>query len=326
MISELRTFALQDWLSAVLPAPLAWQPMTPGAGRRRYFRVTDAQARSWVVMDAPADAKCAAFLKLAQAFRAVGVQTPVVQAADLQQGFLLLTDLGCDLYGDLLNAQNADALYQSAFTALLRIQSYAGTADSPLLEFDWVHYREKMTWFIEFFCQRYLNLSLTPRQHADCHRVFDLLLESGDAQPKTCVHYDYHCRNLLRLPDGQAGVLDFQDAVRGPIAYDIVSLLRDCYIDWPVVRVREWLRQYQQVALNAGVLRDEDPALWLRWCDFSGLQRHLKCVGLFTRFHVIGHTSDYLVYLPRLLNYLREVSARYLQTRPLYELLEKIFI
>ena len=248
-----------------------------------------------------------AFVRLAQAFQGLGVCVPQIQAADLQQGFLLLTDLGSRLYEQVLTAENADALYQQAFAALLRIQAYPTAGDDPLKPFDMVHYREKMGWFLEFYCHRYLQLSLTPSQRQACEREFDLLINTAQQQPQTCVHYDFHCRNLMLTADNQVAVLDFQDAVRGPITYDLMALLRDCYLDWPASRVQAWMQYYQQAALSAGILTQEDPVLWRQWCDFSSVQRHIKCIGLLARFHALGHTDAYLVYIPRLLKYLREL-------------------
>lgn len=321
--SELRRFHLQEWLTTVLNIPYTLQSMTPGAGLRRYFRVT-AGHDHFVVMDAPAGEKCLAFMQLSQVFRALGVQVPVIHAAEIQQGFLLLTDLGHKTYSECLTAANADKLYQHAFSALLRIQSCPQNGHYTLPQFDMVHYREKMGWFIEFYLRRILNFPLTRQQQSDCEHLFDLLIATAEQQPKTCVHYDYHCRNLMQLPHDQTGVLDFQDAVYGPVTYDLMSLLRDCYIDWPAEQVQKWVRQYHREALSAGILVQEDPALWMRWCDFSSAQRHIKCIGLFARFQVLGHSTEYLVYIPRLLNYLREISARYSEMAGLRNLLEKI--
>ena len=320
MNDTLRQAALQKWLIPVVSAPFTLQPMTPGAGNRRYYRVVTPEG-CFVVMDSPVDEKFLIFIQIAQGLQALGVRVPVIHAADELQGFLLLSDLGPNLYADTLTSENADELYRQAFTALLRLQSYPQTA---LKTFDLVHYREKMQWFVEFFLRHYLKLSLTARQQQDCERLFDLLILTAGQQPKACVHYDYHCRNLVQLPDGQTGVLDFQDAVHGPVTYDLISLLRDCYIDWPASRVQAWLSQYQQLALKAGMLNEEDPQLWMRWCDFSSAQRHIKCIGLFSRFHVLGQTSDYLVYISRLLGYLREISGRYAVMSPFRAILERL--
>lgn len=321
--SDLRHNSLRQWLTSILKVPFSLQPMAPGAGLRRYFRVAVAN-NHFVVMDAPGAEKCAAFIELAQAFGLLGVQVPVIHAADMQQGFLLLTDFGQVTYGECLNPANADELYQQAFSALLRIQSYPQTGNYPLPLFDMVHYREKMGWFIEFYLRSMLNFPLTIQQQMDCERLFDLLIATAQQQPKTGVHYDFHCRNLMKLPNAQTGVLDFQDAVYGPVTYDLMSLLRDCYVDWPAPQVQKWMQQYQQAALSAGILTQEDPDLWMRWCDFSSAQRHIKCIGLFARFHVLGHSADYLVYIPRLLNYLREIAARYPEMARFHDLLEKI--
>lgn len=311
---------LHNWLAEVLSTSFELQAILPGAGVRRYHRIVTKE-NTWVVMHAPVDEKLFAFIKLAEELQALGVKVPHIHAADLQQGFLLLTDFGSQLYKHVLTAENADALYQQAFAALLRIQAYPHTGSYLLKPFDLLHYREKMGWFIEFYCNRYLNFSLTPRQQQACERLFDLLIDTAAQQPQTGVHYDFHCRNLIYTADQQVGVLDFQDAVRGPITYDLMSLLRDCYIDWPAQRVQTWLQHYRQAALSAGVLSQEDPVLWQRWCDFSSAQRHIKCIGLFARFHILGHSTDYLIYIPRLLNYLREITGRYPQLAALQDLL-----
>lgn len=319
--STLRHKALLEWLSSVVSAPFSLQPMASGAGPRRYYRIHQAD-RPLVVMDALPDEKLTNFIRLAKAFDEVGVRAPNVLAVDKTQGFALLTDLGKDLYGNILTALNVDELYQQAFEALLRIQS--DHFPYPLKPFDLEHYHEKMQWFIEFFLQRYLNFSLSRRQRCDCERLLDSLLLMADRQPKVCVHYDYHCRNLIRMADGQAGVLDFQDAVRGPITYDLMSLLRDCYIDWPESQVRLWQEQYRLKALTAGILAEEDPKLWMRWCDYSSTQRHIKCIGLFARYHVMGHSSEHLTCIPRLLNYLCESSSRYKEMAVFYNILGRL--
>lgn len=321
--TELRLISLQEWLSSVLKAEFTLQTMKPGAGLRRYHRVKSATA-SFVVMDSQPDAKFFAFKQLAQSWLSLGVQVPVIYAADNQQGFLLLSDFGEATYGEMLTQDNADHLYQQAFKALLRIQSYPLQGEHRLPDFDLVHYREKMGWFFEFYCRHILKCSLTAVQQAEHERLLDLIVGAASQQPQACVHYDYHSRNLILLPDNQTGVLDFQDAVRGPLTYDLMALLRDCYLDWPVSWVQAWLLQYQQAALTAGLAITEDPALWRRWCDFSSVQRHIKCIGLFSRFKVTGHSADYLVYIPRLLNYLREISARYPEMASLHELVRQI--
>jgi N-acetylmuramate 1-kinase len=321
--TNLRHAALQEWLAVVLAAPFTSQSMTPGAGTRRYFRISSAD-RTFVAMDSPADKKCIAFVHLAEKFHAAGVAAPKIYAMDLQQGFLLLTDFGDNLYGSVLNADNVDRLYQQALQTLLLIQSCPAAGEYSLQPFDMLHYREKMQWFVEFYLRRYVNFTFNQGQQPACERIFDVLITTALQQPKICVHYDYHCRNLIALPNGQTGVLDFQDAVLGPITYDLMSLLRDCYIDWPVTQVYHWMEQYRQMALRAGVLLEENPEIWRRWCDFSSAQRHIKCIGLFARFHILGTSSGYLSYIPRSLNYLRQICTRYTELSALEQLLEKI--
>lgn len=315
---------MREWLQTVLDEPFQLEPLTPGAGLRRYFRVVLPKT-TYVVMSAEAgDEKSETFVQLSHAFQAVGVCTPTIYASDLSQGFLLLTDFGTSLYESLLNDETADFLYQNAFSSLLRLQSYPKNAPSPLRSFDMDHYRLKMTWFYEYYCQRYLNIALTKQHIEDLHRMFDTLITTATQQPVVCVHYDYHCRNLMQLPNHQVGVLDFQDAVWGPITYDLMSLLCDCYVQWPESRVQYWSDQYLQKALHAGLLSDENPKQWRQWCDFSSLQRQIKCVGLFARFHVTGHSSSYLTYIPRMLRNLQRIADRYEASSPLSDLLRKL--
>jgi len=314
---------LEQWLNALLPSPISLQPMASGAGLRRYFRVTSSKA-SFIAMVAPADAKSSNFIHLSREFQSIGIQTPIVHAADLEKGFLLLTDFGDNLYGNILNSKNASLLYQQAFLTLLRIQAYGQAQKTALQLFDMTLYRQKMNWFIEFFLQAYLGLELKSNEITQCEYLFDLLIDTARGQPKVCVHYDFHCRNLLSLPGNQVGVLDFQDAVLGPVTYDLMSLLRDCYIHWPQTQVHAWMEQYHQQALQAKIITMDDPRLWRRWCDFTSLQRHIKCIGLFARFHILNHSSDYLSYIPRMLNYLRQISSDYPETTELNQLLNKI--
>ncbi len=317
-----RNVLMQNWLNSVLDQPFKLEPMPPGAGLRRYSRI-EMVDKSFVVMDSPPDGKCLAFIQLSQSFLELGIHVPKVYETDLKQGFLLLSDLGKKSYFDSLNSSNADRLYRQAFTALLRIQSYSDDFSYRLPKFDMKHYREKMDWFLEFYFQKLLDAQLAAADQKEFESLFDLLIETSQEQPQVCVHYDYHSRNLMDIPQ-ITGVLDFQDAVLGPLTYDLMSLLRDCYIDWPSQHVRDWMEHYRCQVLSAGILKIDNPQLWLRWCDFSSLQRHIKCIGLFARFHVLGHSSDYLQYIPRSLNYLREVSLRYPEMVKINNLLEKI--
>lgn len=321
-----RLTALQQWLDqAPHHAPITIQPLGVSAGisHRRYYRVMIDQ-QSYVAMDAAEDQKCARFVELAQQFRTLGVQTPEIYRQDLAQGFLLLTDFGDHLYYDALTPANATELYQRAFTSLLQIQSYPFKCNTPLAPFDMDLYRHKMSWFSEYYCQQQLGFNLTEKQKNILDQSITLLIEAAQQQPQVGVHYDYHSRNLMLLDQQQVGVLDFQDAVRGPISYDLIALLRDCYIDWPPEQVATWIESFRQQALQAGILTEDNPQQFKRWCDWTTLQRHLKCIGIFARLNIQTHQSNYLAYIPRSLNYIRQVSCLYPEFEALDQLLEQL--
>lgn len=320
---EARHHSLSLWLTRVIPGKFAFLTMPSGAGHRRYWRVAH-ESGTWVVMDSGVDEKFKIFMSLSEAFLAAGVMVPQVIAAETTQGFLLLTDFGEDLFEKILSESNADQLYLRAFESLIAIQRFPRLQSYSLPAFDFKHYREKMQWFIEFYLRQYLKFSLDDMRQRQLQALFDLIIEAAQQQTYTCVHYDYHCRNLCLLAQGPAGVLDFQDAVRGPVTYDLMALLRDCYIDWPPNKVQRWQEQFRLMAQDEGIIPKTDPSSWGRWCDFSSAQRHIKNIGLFARFSVLGQHSSYLDYIPRLLNYLLEISARHPQMKSFRMLLQEL--
>lgn len=320
---EIRHQALSHWLTSILPEGVALLPITSGAGARRYWRAR-VNNESFVVMESVVDEKFRIFVALSRIFFIAGVATPQVIAADKNQGFLLLTDFGEDLYEKILSSDNADQLYHRAFESLLQIQRLPRLQIYDFPVFDMRHYREKMQWFIEFYLQQLLKLPLDLSLLHRCQMLFDVLIETAQQQPLVGVHYDYHCRNLCLLTQGQTGVLDFQDTVQGPATYDLMALLRDSYIDWPSAKVAQWQEQFRQMAQSSGIIPPIDPEVWNRWCDFASVQRHIKNIGLFARFQVLGLHSTYLDYIPRLLNYCREISQRYPEMKDFQILLEAI--
>jgi aminoglycoside/choline kinase family phosphotransferase len=320
---EIRRQALSHWLASVLPGSVGLLPMISGAGTRRYWRAI-VDNKSFVVMESATDEKFKIFIALSHTFSSAGVWVPQIIAADEDQGFLLLTDFGEDLYEKILSIDNADHLYPLAFESLLQIQRLPLLQIYDLPPFDMRHYREKMEWFIEFYLQRLLKYPLDLWRLRRCHALFDLLIETVQQQPYVGVHYDYHCRNLCLLTHGKTGVLDFQDTVQGPVTYDLMALLRDSYIDWPSAKVMQWQEQFRQMVQDAGIIAPVDPEVWNRWCDFSSAQRHIKNIGLFARFHILKLHSSYLDYIPRILGYLREISQRHSEMKDFQILLEEI--
>ncbi|MES2218187.1 MAG: phosphotransferase [Pseudomonadota bacterium] len=308
---------LQHWLQTVcqLP-PYTLETMRSDASFRRYFRVNVA-GRSYVVMDAPPERETntLAFVTLARALRAKGVTVPDVIVEDVAQGFLLLTDFGDSLYLNELTSVNVDKLYGLAMTALARLQA-CGELNLAAFSAEFM-YKELQT-SKEWFLQKHLALELSAATEKMLADYFYFLAEVSAAQPQVFMHRDYQSGNLLVLPDEQVGILDFQDAFVGPLTYDLVSLLRDCYIAWPEAWVTRWALQYKNSIPALSAERDE---VFLKWFDIMGMQRHLKALLTFTRkFHRDGN-ANYLQHLPRTLNYVLATTQRYPEAAAFHEFL-----
>ncbi len=321
-----RRNALERWLRPQLrDAAFTLAPASEDASFRRYFRATLADGRRFVVMDAPPDREpCAPFVHVASLLREAGVHAPEVLAADLAQGFLLLTDLGTQTYLDVLEPSDvagASALFLDATEALLRWQ--CATRPGALPPYDAVLLRQEMALFPAWYIERHLGIALSPDQAASLERLFALLIASAAAQPAVFVHRDYMPRNLM-LSDPNPGVLDFQDAVIGPITYDIVSLLRDAFISWDDEQVHDWCLRYWQRARAAGLPVDPDFAEFYRAMEWMGLQRHLKVLGIFARLTHRDGKGKYVADTPRFVHYARRVAERYAPLAPLARLLDEL--
>ncbi len=303
-----RYLLLQAWLKHVLPTDFAITPLAGDASFRRYFRISQGQ-QTFVAMDAPPTHEdVAPFITIAHALRAHGVVTPRLIDADLTQGFLLLSDLGDMLYLKALNPDTAESLYNRAFQTLHSLQT---CALSPLPLFDEGMILRELSLFVEWYLQKHLGLSLKTQDQKILVTAFSHLIQSAQAQPQCFVHRDYHSRNLLVLPEGGVGVLDFQDAVHGPVTYDLVSLIRDCYITWPEADVTRWMQAFQDQATEKKTLPKVSSALFMRWADWMGMQRHLKAIGIFSRLNHRDHKHPYLQDIPRTLNYVYHISEKY---------------
>lgn len=285
-------------------------PASADASFRRYFRV-GLDGRSLIAMDAPPSHEdVRPFLQVAELMRAAGVHVPGVHAAQIEQGFLLLDDFGSSAYLDCLNADTVNQLYGDALAMLLRLQRGAAPATSALPAYDAALLHREMELFRDWFLQRTLGLSLSADEHAQLDTVWAYLIEQALQQPRVVVHRDYHSRNLMHVEHNNPGVLDFQDAVIGPITYDLVSLLRDCYIAWPRAQVETWATGYAAQLRAAGLLSAND-AQFIQWFDLMGVQRHLKAIGIFARLNLRDGKPGYLQDIPRTFNYVVEVGARY---------------
>jgi N-acetylmuramate 1-kinase len=296
-------------------------PATEDASFRRYFRLTHGGGTS-IIMDAPPEHEnCSAFVHVARLFRRSGANVPEILAQDLERGFLLLTDFGSTTYLDALPAHSADKLYRDALDALVRIQRASRPGDLP--EYDRALLAREVELFPHWYIARHLGLTLCARQVKALEQVFAVVLEHNLAEPRVYVHRDYHSRNLM-LTEPNPGILDFQDAVYGPLTYDLVSLLKDAYIEWPEERVLDWAVQYWQGARAAGLPVRADFADFYRDFEWMGVQRHLKVLGIFARLWHRDGKARYLADLPLVLRYLERTAARYQELAPLARLLDEL--
>lgn len=303
---------LQQWTRGQLGWPDAeLKPASADASFRRYFRVQQGD-ESYVLMDAPPEKEdCGPFIHVSRLLLALGLHVPEILASDLDRGFLLLSDLGTRLYLDELNDSSVDRLYGDALGALATLQSCG--PDSELPHYDRKLLLSEMSLFRDWLIGAHLDISLDESQRGNMQRSFERLADNALEQPQVCVHRDYHSRNLMLSDRHNPGILDYQDAVTGPVTYDLVSLLRDCYISWPRQRVEEWALGYFELAAQTGIVRSGqvNEQQFLKWFDWMGVQRHLKAAGIFARLNHRDGKSGYMNDIPRTLGYVCDVCSRY---------------
>ena len=325
--NDARVQQLTEWLSA-LPADLGIETASlsvasADASFRRYFRVQAGESHL-IVMDAPPSHEdCKPFIHVAELFgRAVNV--PKILAQDLAQGFLLLSDLGSTTFLAALEQDNSQAnvLYKDALNALVQLQKSSTTNELPL--YDRERLLNEMLLFPQWYLGVHKNFTLDDKQTAQLTQVFNVLLENNLAQAQVWVHRDYHSRNLMQVGTDNPGILDFQDALYGPITYDLVSLLRDAYIEWPEAQQIDWLVRYWEVARKEGLNVPTAFDAFYKDFEYMGLQRHLKVLGIFARLYHRDGKSGYLKDLPLVLKYTRQVAARYREFAPLLHLLDAV--
>lgn len=317
--SDARLDALREWVETLdgFDAPDI-QPASDDASFRRYFRV-HTEGGTWVAMDAPPDKEdCRPFVDVAGYLRDFGVNAPAIVAGDLEQGFLLMTDFGDRTYLAALEADPSreTRLYSDALDALLTMQKAGASVHARLPAYDEALLRREMDLFYDWLLSGFLEMSIDATFRETWASACDALVANALAQPAVFVHRDYHSRNLMVTLVDNPGVIDFQDAVRGPVTYDLVSLLRDCYYSVESARLDEWLASFFRRAagwLPAGC----DTATFRRWFDLMGVQRHLKAAGIFARLYLRDGKDRYLGDLPRTLGYLVEVGRAYAETAPL---------
>ncbi len=319
-----------DWLASlsILNQTTFSQPVpaSSDASFRRYYRIevdSEDGRQTCIVMDAPPEHEdCRPFVRVSQQLEQIGLNVPVVLEQDLHQGFLLLSDLGCRTYLSELSEQSAETLYRDAFQALVTLQSEGKRFDGSLPPYDQTLLTREMALFNDWLGEQHLNLSLNKLEQAAWQQTQSVLIQSALAQPQVYVHRDYHSRNLMITEKHNPGVLDFQDAVKGPLSYDLMSLIRDCYIRWPMEQVKEWQREYFLMLVEKKILSEADWSGFIKSSDFMGIQRHLKAAGIFARlFHRDGK-EGYLNDIPTTVGYIVEVGKHYSEMQDLVSWIE----
>ncbi|MBE9396452.1 phosphotransferase [Pontibacterium sp. N1Y112] len=314
-LSELKSWSAQmlDQLGETLSDNWQCSVVAGDASFRRYFRITDGD-RTWIVVDAPPEKEDSQpFVEVARCWRELDVNVPDIKADDLQQGFMLLEDFGDIQFLPELSPETADALYGRAFAELLKLQRCMGLAARELPPYDAAMLQREVDLFRDWFLTELLQVSLSDTDGQALDQFFSTLINSALEQPQVCVHRDYHSRNLMLCSENRVGVIDFQDAVMGPVTYDLVSLLRDCYIAWPDQDVERWLSQYWELVQQdrPDQLGEIDLEQFRIWFDRMGMQRHLKAVGIFARLKIRDGKAGYLQDIPRTMSYLLDVGGRY---------------
>jgi aminoglycoside/choline kinase family phosphotransferase len=325
---DARLIQLNDWLVSLdLVDVGSRRPASSDASFRRYFRldvVPALRARlgdTLIAMDAPPQREnVPAFIHVDGLLRDAGVTVPAIVAQNVDQGFLLLSDLGTTTYLQRLDTDNAAFMYSDAVDALIKFQLASQSGVLP--EFDRAFVLREMNLFPEWYVGKHLNITMTDKQQADLDKIFEAITANVLAQQQVYMHRDYHSRNLMFLDQGNPGVLDFQDAVYGPVTYDLASLLRDAYIQWDEEFVLDWVVRYWQSAKKVGLPVNPDIDAFYRDFEYMALQRHLKILGIFCRLNYRDGKSIYMGDLPTVLDYVRKTANRYIELKPLVRLLD----
>lgn len=312
-----RENALNEWLKTEISSPFTLTPLAGDASFRRYYRLQFAD-QTRIVMDAPPEKESlASFIKIAQSLAQQGIHTPKIYGIQQAQGFLLLEDLGDELMLGLLTSETVDALYKNALSTLQKLHQCT-YHELQLPRFDQTHIQTELNLFSEWFLNAYLEIQLNADDQHMLHDTFTWIGEQLLVQPQVFVHRDYHSRNLMVLNDYSIGVIDFQDAVVGPFTYDLVSLLKDCYIQWPREKIMNWLQHFFEQMPNRYNYSFSE---FVRAFDICGLQRHLKVLGIFCRLHLRDHKSGYLQDLPLTFNYTMNCLENYPELQFLHKLM-----
>ncbi len=320
---DLRLEQLKVWLN---DKKITYQDIAPAsadASFRRYFRITDAD-KTFIVMDAPPEKEdCKPFIDIAKLLFDFGLNVPQILQQDLEQGFLLLSDLGNTVFLSELNNNTVDEMYGSAMRSLLLMQK---NKKPNLPTYDETLLRNELNLFPDWYLEKQLKITVSAEQKEVLEQTFEILIKNALEQPQVCVHRDYHSRNLMvnEKNSDAPGIIDFQDAVIGAVTYDLVSLLKDCYIDWPREKIEAWVKYFHTEAESLGIINEVSFDKFLRWFDLMGLQRHLKVAGIFSRLKYRDGKTGYLKDIPRTMDYVFDVLERYPEFKPLQTLLSEV--
>ncbi|RSZ59484.1 phosphotransferase [Massilia atriviolacea] len=326
--SDTRLTQLTAWLATLgLVEVESCRPASADASFRRYFRLDVAPAlrarlgETLVAMDAPPEREnVPAFIHVQGLLLEAGVSVPAIVAQDVANGFLLLSDLGTTTYLQRLDIDNAPFMYSDAVDALIKFQ--LTSAPGVLPDYDRAFIERELKLFPEWFVGKHLGVTMTDAQTATLNKVFEAIIANNLAQQQVFMHRDFHSRNLMFMDQGNPGVLDFQDAVFGPVTYDLASLLRDAYVQWDEEIVLDWVVRYWQRAKAVGLPVNPDIDAFYQDFEFMALQRHLKILGLFCRLNYRDGKSAYLGDLPTVADYVRKTCNRYIALKPLARLLD----
>jgi aminoglycoside/choline kinase family phosphotransferase len=312
---------MRQWLDGLGYQDCSLDIASEDASFRRYFRLTQ-KNQSWIVMDAPPDREaCDTYVKVAKKLTSIRLNAPEIIHENHDDGFLLITDFGSTSYLQALTPENANSLYGDATSAIMQMQTRLDADDLPL--YDEALLRQEMGLFREWFLEKLLGIEMNPQQQGMWQMTMDTLVKNALEQPQVFVHRDYHSRNLMKVDGKNPGILDFQDAVKGPVTYDLVSLLRDCYIDWPESQVDQWVLNFHDFAVLEH-LPGVKATQFLRWFNLMGVQRHLKAIGIFSRLHLRDGKNKFLADIPRTLNYLKIVGSREIGMIGLFTLINEL--
>jgi aminoglycoside/choline kinase family phosphotransferase len=319
--------ALQNWLRVVLESKsIVLTPLSGDAGFRHYYRFQH-NNHSLIAVDAPPKySNNPAFIFMQSLLKQQKVNTPDIIAVDLPLGFFCLSDFGDQLFSDVINEKNMRACYQQAIQELIKVTTCKISPNFEIESYDKAFVYRELTIFTEWLLNKHLNIVLTLDEEKQLAQNFAVLSDNFLSQPQVLVHRDFHSRNIMVLSDiksvdSQLGIIDFQDAVIGPITYDIVSLLRDCYLKWPQKDIDELFAYFYQAMAENDTFKNISTAQWQRWFDLTGMQRHLKASGIFARLHYRDDKSAYLHDIPLTLTYISDISAKYDELDFLHQLI-----